>query len=154
MHISTIFQQEAGFPMLGLPTNPAKFEKALKELHGTLNILENMFLKRQAFLCSDDISLADLLAVCELMQVRAAKHAVKLIAYSGCSVSINFEKNVNSCTACKNINRHISPFDCLFQPMCGGRDVLKDRPKLLSWRSRVQSALSDSFDEAHSVSIK
>uniref|UniRef100_A0A671LQ09 Glutathione S-transferase theta 2 n=1 Tax=Sinocyclocheilus anshuiensis TaxID=1608454 RepID=A0A671LQ09_9TELE len=39
----------------------------------------------------------------------------------------------------------------LFQSLCGGRDILKDRPKLLSWRSRVQSVLSDSFDEAHSA---
>lgn len=104
MHASTVFLQEVIFPMMGQPTNPAKFKKALADLYSTLDKLENMFLKRQAFLCGDDISLADVLAVCELMQ-----------------------------------------------PMCGGRDVLKDRPKLLSWRSRVQSALSDSFDEAHSV---
>ncbi|XP_043094620.1 glutathione S-transferase theta-1-like [Puntigrus tetrazona] len=104
INISTIFLQEVWFPMLGVPTNPAKFEKALKKLDGTLNMLENMFLKNQAFLCGDDISLADLLAACELMQL-----------------------------------------------MCSERDVLKDRPKLLSWRSRVQSALSDTFDDAHSV---
>uniref|UniRef100_A0A8C1MNJ4 glutathione transferase n=1 Tax=Cyprinus carpio TaxID=7962 RepID=A0A8C1MNJ4_CYPCA len=104
MHASTVFLQEVIFPMMGQPTNPAKFEKALADLNGTLDMLENMFLKRQPFLCGDEISLADLLAVCELMQ-----------------------------------------------PLCSGRDILKDRPKLLSWRSRVQSALSDSFDEAHSV---
>lgn len=56
--------------MMGQPKNPVKFEKALADLDGTLDMLENMFLKRQAFLCGDDISLADLLAVCELMQVR------------------------------------------------------------------------------------
>nr|BAS29974.1 glutathione S-transferase theta [Cyprinus carpio] len=104
MHAATVFLQEVIFPNMGQPTNPAKFKKALTDLDGTLDMLENMFLKRKPFLCGDDISLADLLAVCELMQ-----------------------------------------------PMCSGRDVLKDRPKLLSWRSRVQSALSDSFDEAHSV---
>uniref|UniRef100_A0A4W5Q550 Glutathione S-transferase theta 2 n=1 Tax=Hucho hucho TaxID=62062 RepID=A0A4W5Q550_9TELE len=71
----------------------------------TLEKLENMFLKRQPFLCGDDISLADLLVVCELMQVRSS----------------------------------------------GVRDILKDRPKLLSWKSRVQSALGDSFDKAHTV---
>lgn len=38
-----------------------------------------------------------------------------------------------------------------FQPLGGGRDILKDRPKLLSWKSRVQSALGDSFDDAHGV---
>ncbi|XP_058632051.1 glutathione S-transferase theta-3-like [Onychostoma macrolepis] len=100
MHISTIFLQEVRFPMLGVPTNPAKFEKALKELDGTLNMLENMFLKRQTFLCGEDISLADLLAVCELMQ-----------------------------------------------PMCGGRDVLKDRRKLQSWRSLPSDAGVKSYSE-------
>ncbi|XP_016314703.1 glutathione S-transferase theta-1-like [Sinocyclocheilus anshuiensis] len=89
---------------MGQPTNPEKLEKVLADLDGTLDKLENVFLKNQPFLCGDDISLADLLAVCELMQ-----------------------------------------------PLCGGRDILKDRPKLLSWRSRVHSVLSDSFDEAHSV---
>lgn len=56
--------------MMGQLKNDAKFEKALRDLDGTLDMLENMFLKRQAFLCGDDISLADLLAVCEIMQVR------------------------------------------------------------------------------------
>lgn len=51
-------------------------EKALSDLDGTLDKLENMFLKRQAFLCGEDISLADLLAACELMQVNTAKHTV------------------------------------------------------------------------------
>lgn len=43
-----------------------------------------------------------------------------------------------------------SPLSCI-QPLAGGRDVLQDRPKLLAWRSRVQSALQDSFDDAHVV---
>uniref|UniRef100_A0A672MN32 glutathione transferase n=1 Tax=Sinocyclocheilus grahami TaxID=75366 RepID=A0A672MN32_SINGR len=107
-HISSIFLHEVGFdvllPRMGQPANPEKLKKVLADLDGTLDKLENVFLKNQAFLCGDDISLADLLAVCELMQ-----------------------------------------------PLCSGRDILKDRPKLLSWRSQVQSALSDSFEEAHSV---
>lgn len=45
----------------------------------------------------------------------------------------------------------MSDINDFFQPLGGGRDILKDRPKLLSWKSRVQSALSDSFDDAHSV---
>uniref|UniRef100_A0A8C2D490 Glutathione S-transferase theta 2 n=1 Tax=Cyprinus carpio TaxID=7962 RepID=A0A8C2D490_CYPCA len=57
-------------PCMGQPTNPENFEKVLADLDGTLDKLENMFLKNQPFLCGDDISLADLLAVCELMQVR------------------------------------------------------------------------------------
>lgn len=105
LHAAKVFIYEVLLPaMTGQPTDAGKVDKALAELEETLDKLENMFLKRQAFLCGDDISLADLLAVCELMQ-----------------------------------------------PLGGGRDILKDRPKLQSWKSRVQSALSGSFDEAHSI---
>lgn len=44
--------------------------RALAQLDDTLDKLESMFLRRQPFLCGDDITVADLLAVCELMQVR------------------------------------------------------------------------------------
>ena len=55
--------------MAGQPTEQARVERAVSELSVTLDKLQDMFLKRQPFLCGDDISLADLLAVCELMQV-------------------------------------------------------------------------------------
>lgn len=47
-----------------------RLDGALAQLDQTLDMLESMFLRRQPFLCGDDISVADLLAVCELMQVR------------------------------------------------------------------------------------
>uniref|UniRef100_A0A8C6PIE4 glutathione transferase n=1 Tax=Nothobranchius furzeri TaxID=105023 RepID=A0A8C6PIE4_NOTFU len=77
---------------------------ALSNLKNTLDKLETMFLRRQPFLCGDDITVADLLAICELMQ-----------------------------------------------PLGAGRDILKDHPQLQRWRSRVQSAVGKSFDEAHAV---
>ncbi|KAI4881817.1 hypothetical protein NFI96_031874 [Prochilodus magdalenae] len=105
LHTAKVFIMEVLMPkMMGRPADPLKLEKALEELEQTLEKLEEMFLKRQAFLCGDDISIADLLAICELMQ-----------------------------------------------PLGGGRDVLKDHPKLQRWKSRVQAALGDSFNEAHSV---
>ena len=55
--------------MAGQPTDQAKVERAVSELSVTLDKLQDMFLKRQPFLCGDDISLADLLAACEIMQV-------------------------------------------------------------------------------------
>ncbi|KAK6476405.1 glutathione S-transferase theta-1-like [Huso huso] len=104
-HAAKVFILEVVIPrMTGQATEAVKVERAVTELNGTLDKLESMFLKSQPFLCGDDISLADLLAICELMQ-----------------------------------------------PLAGGRDVLQDRPKLLAWRSRVQSALQDSFDDAHVV---
>uniref|UniRef100_A0A7N9APK0 glutathione transferase n=1 Tax=Mastacembelus armatus TaxID=205130 RepID=A0A7N9APK0_9TELE len=42
--------------------------RALSQLDDTLDKLETMFLRRQPFLCGDDVTVADLLAVCELMQ--------------------------------------------------------------------------------------
>ena len=57
--------------MTGSAVDGLKVQRALAELKDTLDILESMFLKRQPFLCGDDITLADLLAVCELMQVGA-----------------------------------------------------------------------------------
>ncbi|KAL0979719.1 hypothetical protein UPYG_G00188680 [Umbra pygmaea] len=107
-HAAKVFMLEVLLPhMTGQPTDPQKLQRALADLNDTLEKLENMFLKRQPFLCGDDISLADLLAVCELMQ-----------------------------------------------PLGGGRDILKDRHKLLRWKSRVQSALGRSFDDAHTVLYK
>lgn len=47
-----------------------RLTRALSQLDGTLDNLESMFLRRQPFLCGDDITVADLLAICELMQVR------------------------------------------------------------------------------------
>uniref|UniRef100_A0A3Q2W8G2 glutathione transferase n=1 Tax=Haplochromis burtoni TaxID=8153 RepID=A0A3Q2W8G2_HAPBU len=81
-----------------------RLNRALSDLDDTLDKLESMFLRRQPFLCGDDITVADLLATCELTQ-----------------------------------------------PLGGGRDVLKERPQLQRWRSRVQSAVGEAFDEAHSV---
>ncbi|TDH13414.1 hypothetical protein EPR50_G00057180 [Perca flavescens] len=52
----------------GLPVDQARLGRALSELEDTLDRLEDMFLRRQPFLCGDDITVADLLAVCELMQ--------------------------------------------------------------------------------------
>lgn len=56
--------------MTGQPVDNIKLQHALSELDKTLDKLETMFLKGQDFLCGDDITLADLLAICELMQVR------------------------------------------------------------------------------------
>ncbi|XP_061115876.1 glutathione S-transferase theta-2 [Conger conger] len=90
--------------MNGQPPDPEKLQRALGQMNEMLDKLEDMFLKRKPFLCGDDITLADLLAICEIMQ-----------------------------------------------PLGGDRDILKERPKLLAWKSRVQSVLKDSFDEAHGV---
>lgn len=50
------------------PVDGPALDRALSNLDRTLDLIESMFLKRQAFLCGSDISIADLLCVCELMQ--------------------------------------------------------------------------------------
>lgn len=54
----------------GTQVDEVRLKRALSELEDTLDKLESMFLRRQPFLCGDDITVADLLAVCELTQVR------------------------------------------------------------------------------------
>lgn len=53
----------------GSPVDEARLNRALSDLDDTLDKLESMFLRRQPFLCGDDITVADLLAACELTQV-------------------------------------------------------------------------------------
>lgn len=53
----------------GSPVDQERVDMALAQLGDTLDHLESMFLRRQPFLCGDDVSVADLLALCELMQV-------------------------------------------------------------------------------------
>lgn len=104
-HAAKVFILEVLLPaQSGSPVDEARLNRALSDLDDTLDKLESMFLRRQPFLCGDDITVADLLAACELTQ-----------------------------------------------PLGGGRDVLKERPQLQRWRSRVQSAVGEAFDEAHSV---
>uniref|UniRef100_UPI0037E8E218 glutathione S-transferase theta-2 n=1 Tax=Semicossyphus pulcher TaxID=241346 RepID=UPI0037E8E218 len=104
-HAARVFILEVLLPtQTGSQVDEVRLNRALSQLDDTMDKLESMFLRRQPFLCGDDITLADLLAVCELMQ-----------------------------------------------PLGGGRDVLEKRPQLQGWRSRVQSAVGDSFDRAHAV---
>ncbi|CAJ1069330.1 glutathione S-transferase theta-1-like [Xyrichtys novacula] len=104
-HAAKVFILEVLIPtQTGSQVDEARLNRALSQLNDTLDKLESMFLRRQPFLCGDDITLADLLAICELMQ-----------------------------------------------PIGGGRDILEQRPQLQHWRSRIQSALGESFDQAHAV---
>uniref|UniRef100_A0AAZ1X4Y8 glutathione transferase n=1 Tax=Oreochromis aureus TaxID=47969 RepID=A0AAZ1X4Y8_OREAU len=109
-HAAKVFILEVLLPaQSGSLVDEARLNRALSDLDDTLDKLESMFLRRQPFLCGDDITVADLLAACELTQ-------------------------------CVSL-----------QPLGGGRDVLKERPQLQRWRSRVQSAVGEAFDKAHGV---
>lgn len=58
------------FPvLLGEPVSPEMLAATLAELDVTLKILEDKFLQKKAFLSGPHISLADLVAITELMHV-------------------------------------------------------------------------------------
>ncbi|KAM9446897.1 glutathione S-transferase theta-2 isoform 2-T2 [Clarias gariepinus] len=69
LHADNVFIIEVLTPrMTGQPVDNVRLQLALRDLDKTLDKLETMFLKDQDFLCGDDVTLADLLAICELMQ--------------------------------------------------------------------------------------
>ncbi|XP_043924324.1 glutathione S-transferase theta-1-like [Protopterus annectens] len=75
IHAAKVFIHEVLLPrMTGQPTDQKKLASLIASLDGTLDKLETMFLKDQAFLCGHDITLADLLAICELTQLLASGH--------------------------------------------------------------------------------
>lgn len=58
------------FPVfLGQPVPPEMLASTLAELDGCLQMLEDKFLQNQAFLTGPQISVADLVAITELMHV-------------------------------------------------------------------------------------
>ncbi|XP_070573143.1 glutathione S-transferase theta-1-like [Ptychodera flava] len=58
------------------PVNTEEVEKCLSQLGEMFNKFESMFLKDSSFVCGEEISIADLLAVCEVMQAQATGHDV------------------------------------------------------------------------------
>uniref|UniRef100_A0A8C5LJB7 Glutathione transferase n=1 Tax=Leptobrachium leishanense TaxID=445787 RepID=A0A8C5LJB7_9ANUR len=62
----------ARLPLLGTSTTPEKVHHVLAEFDIILTQIEKLFLKDHLFLAGDEISLADLIAVVEIMQVVAS----------------------------------------------------------------------------------
>ena len=54
--------------MTGQPPDEKRVEESQKLLNRSLRLLETYFLKDQKFISSDEVSIADLQAVCELSQ--------------------------------------------------------------------------------------
>jgi glutathione S-transferase len=62
--------------MTGQPVDTAKLAKFQSELETTLDKIERIFLLDTTYLCGNDISIGDLLGICELMQPMAVGHDV------------------------------------------------------------------------------
>ncbi|XP_078523927.1 glutathione S-transferase theta-1-like [Lissotriton helveticus] len=70
LHGSKIFWYKCMTPfVLGKEMEPEKMEAALKEMHTILDQFEEKFLQDKPFIVGNEISLADLVAMVELMQV-------------------------------------------------------------------------------------
>lgn len=60
----------------GKPVDTVQLEKFRKILEKSLNQMEDIFLADQPYLCGSDISIGDLLGICELMQPVIVGHEV------------------------------------------------------------------------------
>lgn len=55
---------------MGSEVTPEKMDKAITNMQESLDLLEEKFLQEKAFIIGDKISIADVIAVVEVMQVR------------------------------------------------------------------------------------
>ena len=60
-----------------MPANAAKVKEAVEDLEKSLDFIENNFLKMTPYIAGEEISLADLVCIVEVMQPLAGGHDVK-----------------------------------------------------------------------------
>ncbi|XP_071489316.1 glutathione S-transferase theta-1-like isoform X1 [Diadema antillarum] len=74
-YMTKIFLQDVIFPrMTGTPADPADLAPDVEKMEHTLDQFESYFLQDKPFLCGDDISIADLFAVNEVIQVEPTRY--------------------------------------------------------------------------------
>uniref|UniRef100_A0A8D0KHG4 glutathione transferase n=1 Tax=Salvator merianae TaxID=96440 RepID=A0A8D0KHG4_SALMN len=77
VHGCKVFLIQVYLPLfLGHPMPPEKLEEALKDLERVLDLFEEKFLQDRPFIVGNEISLADLMAIVELMEVVCGGHDV------------------------------------------------------------------------------
>jgi glutathione S-transferase len=54
--------------MNGKPVNEQRVSLLEKKMNASLDLLENIWLKDKQFLCGDEISVADIIGICEVDQ--------------------------------------------------------------------------------------
>lgn len=52
--------------MNGKPVNEQRIAKQEKQINITLDLIENVWLKDKQFLCGDNISISDIIGICEI----------------------------------------------------------------------------------------
>jgi glutathione S-transferase len=77
MYGSMVFQSQLIEPMrTGKPVNKKRVANFQSELETVLNKMEQIFLHEDPYLCGSDISIGDLLGICELWQPMTVEHDV------------------------------------------------------------------------------
>lgn len=66
---------------LGMDVPQEKMDAALEDLNGSLKLIEEKFLQDRAFIAGDHISLADLVAIVEIMQVSTDSYRALSVAF-------------------------------------------------------------------------
>ncbi|XP_071489317.1 glutathione S-transferase theta-1-like isoform X2 [Diadema antillarum] len=75
VNVAKVFLKEVIFPrMTGTPADPADLAPDVEKMEHTLDQFESYFLQDKPFLCGDDISIADLFAVNEVIQVEPTRY--------------------------------------------------------------------------------
>ncbi|KAJ6659092.1 hypothetical protein lerEdw1_019395 [Lerista edwardsae] len=149
---SKVFMIKSLAPVvLASPLPPEKLEGAVEGLNEALKAFEEKFLQDKPFIAGDEISLADLVALVELTQeLFAGESPVPLWAVEGPPYA-----SAARCPALDFLDLWQTPTQRLSpalspQPVGAGHDLFEGRPKLSTWRHRVEAALGkDLVLEAH-----
>ncbi|XP_062867362.1 glutathione S-transferase theta-1b [Trichomycterus rosablanca] len=68
LHGSKILWLKLMIPKMGIEVPPEKLDSAIEDLNGTIKVFEENFLQDKPFIVGDQISLADLVAIVEIIQ--------------------------------------------------------------------------------------
>lgn len=111
--------------MNGKPVNEKRVAKLEDKMIETLDSIENIWLKDKRYLGGNDISISDIVAICEIDQ--PSEYTIFPV-----SIKIYFTQFV------------------LFLGMAGF-DPFANRPNLSKWKKRVVSNLSPYYEEANEM---
>ncbi|KAJ8042896.1 Glutathione S-transferase theta-2 [Holothuria leucospilota] len=103
----------------------------IKDMLYVATQLQDTFLKDKQYLCGDEISIADLMAISEVSTVKA------------------FEADGRILSQWVKLLLNVMATSQVIQPTIGRPDTTKEHPKLAEWLERVKTFLKPEFDEVY-----